>query len=153
MANQADSNSHAIPILRSQLGNIIAIKYVSAIVCLFLAAGLSTAPLTIYGRIVIILFTVAALFAVSLATMEIRGGRIRYRRILRWNEIAPSEIVRVGLLWAPFVAYVRLEQFVFPWGRIYFALDTNERLNPLGKGRYPLLEFLKQSKSQSHTGA
>jgi hypothetical protein len=97
------------------------------------------------GRLVFDLpLLIAALFGVSIATVEVRGDVIRYRRFVKWTAIRHEDIVAAGARWAPFFGYVRLNRFVFPWGRIYFALDQNLNSNPFGRGEFALLRYLRK---------
>lgn len=86
---------------------------------------------------------VAALFGASIATLEVRNGLIRFRRFLRWTAITDEDIESAGVVWPPLFGYLSLNRYVFPWGRIYFALDENLNSNPFRRGEYPLLRYLK----------
>jgi hypothetical protein len=35
---------------------------------------------------------------------------------------------------------------MFPWGRLYFALDKNINPNPFGEGKYPLFDYIRDNK-------
>jgi hypothetical protein len=87
---------------------------------------------------------IAALFGISVGTIEVNGSVVRYRRFLRWTTVRHDEIVSAGALLAPLVGYLRLNRFVFPWSRVYFALDENLNANPFGRGEFALLNSIKK---------
>jgi len=87
-------------------------------------------------------FLIVALFEASLATVEVRGGVLRYRRLFKWTIIPEGDIVSARVVWHPFIASMRLKRFLFPWGRLYFILDGE--LNPFRKGEYDLLRYLRK---------
>src|ERR1700729_1597490 len=68
-------------------------------------------------------FFVASFFFASLAVVEVRDGKLRYRRFLRWTEIPREQVVAGGTVWPPFIGYICLRAFAPPWGRLYFVLD------------------------------
>jgi hypothetical protein len=82
------------------------------------------------------------LFHASLAILQVPDGNIRYRRLFRWIQLPFDKIVGCGVLWGGGVGYIRLNRFVWPWGRLYFVLDANEKI--FGRGDYPLLRFIQE---------
>jgi len=82
-------------------------------------------------------------FYASLAVLEIPDGTIRYRRLLAWKKVDYDEIVESGVSWlVAGIGYLHLKRFVFPWGKLYFVLDQNEKL--FGRGeQYPLLRYIR----------
>ena len=89
-------------------------------------------------------FALFACFSASLAIVEVnRDGRFRYKRYLRWKPIQKDKIRDARLEWPPFIASIRFEHYVFPWGRLYFVLDENKELNPFREGRFVLLQYIQ----------
>lgn len=131
--------------LKSSLANLIIAKFgfpiIVAPVPLLL---IFSANITRWGALVMSVVLLAAAFMASLAILEISSGALRYKRFFRWKGIEEGDIVRSGCLWPPFIGYIKLTRFVFPWGRIYFALDGNLQSNPFRRGQYPLLLYLQQ---------
>jgi hypothetical protein len=68
---------------------------------------------------------------------------LSYRRFGGWRTIDRREVIASGVVWPPFIAYVRLNRFVPPWGRLYFVPDTNEEPNPFRRGIHPILRHLQ----------
>lgn len=89
-------------------------------------------------------FALCAAFFLSLAVVQLRDGKLRYRRLFRWMTINPAEIVASGRVWPPFIGYIRLSRTVAPWGRLYFVLDPKLRSNPFRRGEYAILNYLEQ---------
>jgi hypothetical protein len=90
------------------------------------AALTSVAAVSLFNRehpLSAVLFSlpllILAFFFFTVAQLKLDGGKLRYRRWFRWQTISYSEISACGEFWI--YGYVRPRQFVFPWGRIYFA--------------------------------
>jgi hypothetical protein len=96
-------------------------------------------------------FIIAALFGASIAILEVRDGVLRYRRFFTWTTIRDDEMVAAGVIWPPFIGYLRLNRFIFPWGRVYFVLDENLNANPFRRGDYPLLRYVRKEPVPSET--
>jgi hypothetical protein len=94
-------------------------------------------------------FLLLAAFHLSLAIVEVRDQMIRYRRFFKWTEIQCAEVIRAGRVWPPFIGYIKLQRFVFPWGRVYFVLDKNTETNPIERGSFPLLRYLNKHAPQN----
>jgi hypothetical protein len=86
---------------------------------------------------------VAAFFGISVAIVEVRGDTLRYKRFFRWRTIREDEIAGVRRE-SPALASMRLNRFVLPWGRLYFALDR-----PFRAGKYPLLNYICGTKDRT----
>ena len=86
----------------------------------------------------------AALFALSTSTLEVRGGVIRYRRLIKWKLIIPEEILECRVEVPNMIGSLRLKRFVWPWGRLYFVLDRNLNPNPFRSGDHPLVNYLRK---------
>lgn len=91
-------------------------------------------------------FVIAALFGVSVAILEVRGGILRYRRFFIWKPLPPEGIIGARIEAPPVLGSIRLRRFLFPWGRLYFALDANLGANPFREGKYALLDFIRDRK-------
>src|SRR5690242_6124815 len=95
-----------------------------------------------WGQLFILIpLLLAFLFHASLAIVQVSDGNIRYRRLVQWKELRFDEIVDCGVFWGAGIGYVRLNRFVWPWGRLYFVLDASEKI--FGRGDYPLLCFVR----------
>jgi hypothetical protein len=46
----------------------------------------------------------------------------------------------------PAIGSIRLKRLLFPWGRLYFALDANLSANPFRQGDYALLNYIRDNK-------
>lgn len=82
------------------------------------------------------------LFHLSLAVVQLRDGNLRYRRFLKWSNLHREEVLSSGVVWPPFIGYIRLTHFLFPWGKLYFILDQNVSSNPFYRGDYAVLRYL-----------
>src|SRR5262249_1121249 len=127
---------------RSHPSNVFVLKYYAPAILLgctyvFWSVGFRWAQLVILVPLIL-----GAVFHASLAILEIRDGTIRYRRLFRWLRVSYDEIVNCGVSWGIGVGYIRLKEFLFPWGKLYFVLDQNEKL--LGRGAHPLLRYIRE---------
>jgi hypothetical protein len=110
-----------------------------------------------FGALVILIpLLIGLLFHASLAILQVPDGNIRYRRLFKWKKLHFDEITGCGQFGVWGIGYIRLNQFVLPWGKLYFVLDTKGKL--FGRGDYPLLRFIQEhmkseSKVRSKTGA
>ena len=131
-------------ILRTKGSTLLLVKFWFPLILLAGVFGVPGWNLNI-GRLVFDLpLLIAALFGLSTAAIEVRADVIRYRRFVKWKTIRHQDIVAAGARWAPFFGYVQLNRFVFPWGRIYFALDENLNSNPFSRGDFALLRYLRK---------
>ena len=89
------------------------------------------------------LFLIAGLFGASLAIVELRGDVLRYRRLFKWTVVPPHDIVTARAVLPPLIGSMRLKRFVFPWGRLYFVLDSDTEPNPFRKSEFPLLRYMR----------
>jgi hypothetical protein len=89
-------------------------------------------------------FLLAALFGAFLAILEVRDGVLYYRRLLKWTALQDSEIVSGRVEWPPVIGSVRLNKFMFPWGKLYFVLDASSDPNPFHRSEYPLLHRINK---------
>jgi len=83
-----------------------------------------------------------ALFHASLAVLQIPDGGIRYRRLFSWRQLPYDEIVDCGVAWGIGIGFLRLKHSLFPWGKLYFVLDKNQKL--FGRGEYPMLRYIEK---------
>ncbi len=129
--------------LRSHPSSVFVLKYYAPLILfggtfVFWSGGFRWAQL-----IFLVPLILGILFYASLAVLEIPDGTVRYRRFFRWRKIAYEEIVESGTSWVVFgIGYLHLKRFVFPWGKLYFVLDQNEKL--VGRGAYPLLRYIQK---------
>jgi hypothetical protein len=128
--------------LRSHTSSVFVLKYYAPIIlfcCTFVfwSVGFRWAQL-----IFLIPLFAGVLFHGSLAILQVPDGKIRYRRLFGWRRLPYNEIVDCGVAWGIGIGYLRLKHFLFPWGRLYFVLDQNEKL--FGRGEYPLLRYIQE---------
>ena len=110
---------------RTDWRKVLFLKGVISLIWLGLAQALYRSPWKVVFMVPPILM---ALFHLSLAVVQFGPNGLRFRRFLNWKTVDQSEIVSVGLTWPYFIGFVRLNRFLFPWGRLYFVLDkTLER--------------------------
>jgi hypothetical protein len=96
-------------------------------------------------------FFIVAFFGASLAILEVRDDVVRYRRLIKWTTLPTEEIVSARVEAAPLAGSVRLNRFLFPWGRLYFVLDAKSTLNPFRTEEYPMLRYLcKRAVAENH---
>lgn len=69
-------------------------------------------------------FVLAFVFHMSLAAVRIRTGEVQYRTFLRWRSLTQMDVVSSGVLWSPFIGFLRLQRPRPPWGRLFFVLDS-----------------------------
>jgi len=129
--------------IKSSFGSIVIAKFWLSLICFLAAAGFFASNLTQWGLLVPITLFLMGSFSSSLAIIQCLDKNLRYKRFLKWKPIALDEVVSSGALWPPFIGYIRFKQFVFPWGRLYFVLDTNTQANPFRRGEYPILRLLR----------
>jgi hypothetical protein len=132
--------------LRSTLTNTFLAKIWVPILCIAFAVGLSRGEIFTRNFFLACPFLILALFGLSVAVLEVHGSELRYRRLLKWRPIHASQIVSARVEAPPVIGSIRLTKFLFPWGRLYFALDANKRSNPLSEGIYPLVDYVRSQK-------
>ena len=118
---------------------------------LLIAAGIALFERDSHGWRACLAFPAIGLlfFFVTLAVLELDLRGVRYKRFFTWVAIEQSEIDRCGAIWPPFVGYVKLKHFVFPWGRIYFVLDRNVARGPFWRSDFGLLRALNDLRHRS----
>ncbi|HVB32764.1 MAG TPA: hypothetical protein VNJ52_00110 [Patescibacteria group bacterium] len=62
-----------------------------------------------------------AVFHFTLAEVRLSEERMEYRRFWRWVVVPWAQVRESRVSWFPATAYVRLDRFVPPWGRVYFV--------------------------------
>ena len=128
--------------LESDGSTVLSIKYVTP--CFWLATGVIFGCKSHGWRVLFALLPVmAASFQFSLAVVQVHDGVLRYRRLVQWRTIRRSDVVSCGVIWPPFIGYIRLSHLVAPWGRVYFVLDRNLRLNPLRRAEFAMLRYIR----------
>jgi hypothetical protein len=131
-------------VLRSGRNNVILAKFWVPIICMVGAFGVFGENLRTWRFLFAAPFIIAALFWASIAILEVRSGVLRYRRFFKWTTIPLEDIVAAGVAWRQFIGYIRLNRYVFPWGRLYFALDPSYEMNPFRRSDYGLLRYLRK---------
>jgi hypothetical protein len=127
--------------LRSYPSSVFVLKYYAPVILfggvfVFWSVGFRWAQLIVPFPLVL-----GILFYASLAVLQIPDGTIRYRRLLRWRSLPYDEIAGCGISWGG-VGYLRLNRFLFPWGKLYFVLDQNDKL--FKRGTHPLLRYIQE---------
>jgi hypothetical protein len=67
-------------------------------------------------------FFISGAFFLSTRRVQPERNGLKYRTWFRWHTVPYSEIQKCGEAWV--YGYVRLRQFTFPWGSIYFVRPT-----------------------------
>jgi hypothetical protein len=129
--------------LRSHQPNVILIKYLGSIFWL-IAVALWLKDTSGWRLVLVLPLVLLLCFHLTLAVVEFRGGALCYRRFLRWKVITCDEVVSSGLVWAPFIGFIRLNRFLPPWSRLYFVLDPNLESNPFRRADFAVLRLLKE---------
>ena len=130
----------------SQIRTVILAKYCLPILCMVWGAALIDFHDggIAWQSLMSIPFFLLAFFGASLAVMQVHDGKVRYRRLFKWNTIPSEEILDARVEASPLAGSLRLRRFVAPWGRLYFILDSKSTLNPFGTGEYPMLRYLHE---------
>jgi len=76
------------------------------------------------GIVLLGLMAALGLFFFTLALIMPSDHHLEYRRFIRWNKISYNEILVCKRSIIPMVGYVKLRQFVPPWGKLYFVFYT-----------------------------
>ena len=91
-------------------------------------------------------FVLAFVFHMSLAVVRIRDGAVQYRTFLRWKSLPRMEVVSSGVVWSPFIGFLRLQRPRPPWGRLFFILDPESaRRSARDEGR-GIVAYLSRSR-------
>lgn len=109
--------------LRSRTSNTILLKFWVPLLWIASLIGLFSEGAFDWRLLFALPFVLALTFHLTLAVLRVYDGAIQYRRLMKWTNIHHTEIVSSGVTWPPFVGYIQLKQFVFPWGKLYFVLD------------------------------
>jgi hypothetical protein len=131
-------------VLRSNRKNVFIAKIWAPLLCLAATLGMFRGDLFTWRFLFAVPFLVVTMWGFSLAILERRGGVLHYRRFFKWMTFAEDEVVTAGVVFLPFVGYLRLNRFISPWGRLYFVLDKNAEPNPFRRGEFPLVRYLKR---------
>ncbi len=75
------------------------------------------------GIWIVSLLILVAVFHLTLAEVKAEPNALCYRRLAKWTSISYEQILGCGIAWDPFIGFLKLDRFVFPWGRLYFVLD------------------------------
>ena len=129
---------------RSSSNNMFLLKIWMPLVFVVGSVGVFWGDLFTRSFLFALPFLIFALFGSSLAIVRVRDGVVSYRRLFRWTRISKDEIVSAGVAWPPFIGSIRLNRYLFPWGRLYFLLDQSSNPNPFGKGEYPMLRYIRK---------
>lgn len=86
----------------------------------------------------------AFLFHTLLAAVRIRGGRIEYRQFLQWKPLPPTDVISSGVIWPPFIGFLRLRKWTPPWGRLFFILDPDSAGRSSRRDGLGILGHLRQ---------
>jgi hypothetical protein len=136
--------------MQSSRSNVLLAKIWGPFLCLVIAICITGRNLFSRDFFLGFPFLIAAFFGFSIAILEVRDGVLRYRRGLKWRTIPRDEIIDGRIEWPPALGSIRLKKYLFPWGRLYFALDTRSRLETFHRGEYPLLNYLCDRKVSMH---
>jgi hypothetical protein len=132
--------------LRSQSTDVFLTKLWAPLICFVATLGIFGGEFPTWRFLFASPLILAALFGLSVAVVEVRDGVLRYRRFLRWTVVPRGDVISSGVVWPGFIGYLRLRRPIFPWGRLYFALDENLDPNPFRRGDYRLLRFLRSER-------
>jgi hypothetical protein len=129
--------------IRSHKGMTTNLKYYVPMILVAFSVGMLYGGFTSRRLLVICPALVAAFFFLSLATLELADGGLRYRRFLKWTTIEASEVRGSGVAWPGVVGYIRLNRYVSPWRNLYFVLDQP----PRWRANSALLDYLSSRKN------
>jgi hypothetical protein len=134
------------PILRSTITNSFFVKVWGPLLCILGASVAFNRDFPFRSLFLTFPFLIVFFFGLSVAIVEIRDGIFCYRRLFKWRAIDRNEVVNARVEAPPVLGSVRLNRFLFPWGRLYFVLDKNINFNLFGEGKYPLLDYIRDNK-------
>jgi hypothetical protein len=83
----------------------------------------------------------AAAFGLSLAVVDVRDGKIRYRRFFAWVSLDLADIVSSGTTWEPFIGYIRLN---YSMAQAVLRSRPQPAVRLFRRGDFAILEFLKR---------
>jgi hypothetical protein len=133
--------------LRSYRWNVVIAKYCAAVLWFFGTLLLFGKELLTWRLLLALPFFLTAVFHITLAVVELRDAGLFYKRSRNWVRIRREEMISVGSLrsplWSPFIGYVRLNHFLFPWGMLYFVLDQKLPIEGSRDFDHKLLRHLK----------
>lgn len=138
-------------VLRSRSAKVFLVKFWGPLLCIIIAVGVFGGDFPSRRLWLVLPFLLAALFGLSIASLEVRGDTLRYRRLFKWTVIN-DEVLEARVECPPLIGSLRLKRFVFPWGRLYFALDSNTESNPFRRGPFPLVGYLNREDSHREGG-
>ena len=135
--------------IRSHKGMVTNLKYYVPMILVAFSVGMFYGGFTSRRLLVICPALVAAFFFLSLATLELADGVLRYRRFLKWTTIEASEVRGSGVAWPGVIGYIRLNRYVSPWRNLYFVLDQP----PRWRANSALLDYLSSRKNSEDYGS
>jgi hypothetical protein len=83
--------------------------------------ALSAAPSNVPSFILFFIPFSWGIFNLTLAQMKVHEGGLSYRRFLKWRELLYEDIRECRSSILPATGYVRLNRFLWPWGKLYFV--------------------------------
>ena len=141
--NQDDSS------IKSSASNVWLMKVWAPLLWLIWGVALFKDDVFSWRIIAGVPFLLAFVFHMSLATVRIRNEQIQFRRLFRWNSMDANDIKSAGVVWRPFIGYVRLRQARTPWSRIFFVLDSeSDRVSSRQRGEGIVNVFRQSSEIQ-----
>ncbi len=91
-------------------------------------------------------FVLAFVFHISLALIRIRDGRVEYRQFLQWKPLSPTDVVSSGVIWPPFIGFLRLQRPRLPWGRLFFVLDPESARRSARREGLGIVAYLSRNR-------
>jgi hypothetical protein len=91
-------------------------------------------------------FVLAFVFHISLAIVRIRDGRVEYRQFLQWKPLPSTDVVSSGVVWSPFIGFLRLRKPQPPWGRLFFVLDPESTRRSSRQAGLGIVGYLSQER-------
>jgi hypothetical protein len=128
--------------MKSDQSSIFVMKFCLPVLGIIGAIALFGERPPIMRIIFLFVIVMPCLFGLTLATIEVVGERIRYRRFFKWTELQLVEVQRAKAALPPFIGSVELGRFLPPWGKLYFVLDRYVANGLFGTARYPLIDGL-----------
>src|SRR5690242_6287356 len=105
---------------RSSRNNMFLLKVWMPLVFVVGSVGVFWGDLFTRSFLFALPFLIFAVFGASLAIVRVRDGVVSYRRLFRWTRIPKDAIVSARVAWPPSIGSIRLDRYLFPWGRLYF---------------------------------
>ena len=82
------------------------------------------------------------LFLISLAEVRAEPNALYYRRAWQWRQLDYADVLACRRFFFPFIASIKSRRSIFPWGRLYFVLDSSPYDKPFRRPETLLVSYI-----------